>query len=417
MPLTPEQKQLGATRPDREPSQDNRVVSARTVAAAPPATPELVDNRRFHGPIHDQGARDTCGAFATAAAVEGFYRRLDPSRFRDLDLSEQWTHHIYNITELLGKPAKAIYRENQMGGWPGARAYYELLALQFYGAPTEGALGYNPDTGVERLGDENDPEMRQWTVDNYNLDARHLPVGALLSSPYRPTGVEVIIDALHRPGDLEAVLAAGYDVVTLMQVVSPMYTNAEKAWIAGPGSQVSFQHIVLIVGYNRAGRYYIARNSWGGRDGVDGGYTRISYDYLATYGLYGCYITGVAEPEQEGTRGRQYLGRWSIPKWGGVLDIYRLPGFYTLSRRDPGGDFRIGTYYQGDQAWRVNGTWAGEDLGFWIDFSNPNAPRDSLVGSRYAARVLIRESETLYGVAARDGGVEEFRGTRQTQTF
>ena len=36
---------------------------------------------------------------------------------------------------------------------------------------------------------------------------------------------------------------------------------------------------MLIVGYNRTKKYFIVRNSWG-YDNTDGGFTRVSYEYL-----------------------------------------------------------------------------------------------------------------------------------------
>jgi C1A family cysteine protease len=416
LPLSPEQKQHAAMEAARKASmpEPSREPGGGAYASA---TPDTVDHRRFHGPIRNQGERGTCGAFATTAAVEGFYHRVNPSRYGNLKLSEQWTNYVHMMSDLRDAPTSAAYRENAMGCWGNARPYYELLALELYGLPTEGTLGYNPDPGLERIGDPNDAKTLQWTVDNYNLDANNLPLSALTSSPYRPTGVELVVpDALHRSGDVEAVLAAGYDVVALMGVVSPMYTNAVKAWVAGADSQVSFQHIVLIVGYNRPGRYYIVRNSWGGSDGVDGGYTRISYDYLAQYGIYGSYVTGVADPEQEGTQGRQYLGRWEIAQWNGALDIYRLPGLYTLGY-DHQKDYRIGTYYENGQAWRVNGYWWNGELAFCIDFDHPNAGRDALAGNWYAATVFSFKDDTLFGFAYRDGWVEAFLGARKMRTF
>src|SRR5438045_4521084 len=44
-------------------------------APAGTATPEIVDNRRFHGPIREQAGRGTCTSFATVAALEGAYPR------------------------------------------------------------------------------------------------------------------------------------------------------------------------------------------------------------------------------------------------------------------------------------------------------------------------------------------------------
>ena len=118
----------------------------------------------------------------------------------------------------------------------------------------------------------------------------------------------------------------------------------------------------------------------------------------------------------EGSQGRQYLGRWEIGQWDGVLDIYRLPGLYTLGLDHPK-DYRIGTYYEGGQAWRVNGYWWNGELAFCIDFDHPNAARDTLAGNWFSASVFTQKDDTLIGFAYRDDGLELFLGARKLRTY
>jgi hypothetical protein len=132
---------------------------------------------------------------------------------------------------------------------------------------------------------------------------------------------------------------------------------------------------------------------------------------------YGCYLTGVADPDEEGTQGRQFLGRWTIEEWDGVLDIYRLPGLYALSPYDTNPvDHRIGTYFEDEEAWRVNGFVFGETLFFCIDFDDLNAPRDALNGIWHMASIYSIEDGILDGLAFFDDWIEEFQGARQTKT-
>src|SRR3954454_8237365 len=68
-------------------------------AAIQSSLPNVVDHRQFYDAIRDQGDRGTCVAFATVAAVEGVYRRVDPQRFARLHLSEQWTNHMLKMVD------------------------------------------------------------------------------------------------------------------------------------------------------------------------------------------------------------------------------------------------------------------------------------------------------------------------------
>ena len=79
-------------------AQEQPAAGCRAVAAA--GLPDSIDHRVFYGPIRDQAYRGTCVSFATTAAVEGMYGRLDPVRFKDLDLSEQWANHVQKMVLL-----------------------------------------------------------------------------------------------------------------------------------------------------------------------------------------------------------------------------------------------------------------------------------------------------------------------------
>ena len=63
---------------------------ATAAAAAQAVLPVFVDLTQHQSPVKDQGARDTCGTFATMAALEAMYRRHHNIT---LDLSEQYLNH------------------------------------------------------------------------------------------------------------------------------------------------------------------------------------------------------------------------------------------------------------------------------------------------------------------------------------
>src|SRR5204863_1910689 len=96
---------------------------AKTIARAKPraaaiqsSLPNVVDHRQFYDAIRDQGDRGTCVAFATVAAVEGVYRRVDPQRFARLHLSEQWTNHMLKMVDRR-QTSRADLMEDNMGSW------------------------------------------------------------------------------------------------------------------------------------------------------------------------------------------------------------------------------------------------------------------------------------------------------------
>ena len=389
LPLTAEQKQALAARKIEsgtasDHSSNSLPNSAFSLMEEPSDLPSVVHHRRFYGPIKDQGERNTCTAFATAAAIEGAYRKLDPVRFADLDLSEQWVNHIQKMVDRR-RTMDAQTMETALGSWGGAFVHYELLVLRRYGVTDEATMAYNASGAYEAMGQDlqdahGDPDLtaRQIDADDFNLDATRLPVTALEHAPYRPTEFQWIKEAqLRDPAYLEQVLAAGRDVVFSMLLVKDEERTADGAWTPGASKKVVGGHAMLIVGYNREKRYFIVRNQWGpDPDAIDmgdpDGYARISYEYVQRYGYqWAAAVTAVADPSEAQSVERLFLRRWTLPD-GGKLDFYRLPKTYSYQ------DFqeqetRIGTFFSASgHAYRVNGALDGDTLLFAIDRDNPN---------------------------------------------
>jgi papain like protease len=369
-----------------------------------PTTPPHVDNRRFHGPIRAQGQRRTCTSFATAAALEGMYRRLDPGRFADLELSPQYINHFQKMVER-APTGQAAQMEDQLGCWGGSPVQYATAVMERYGVAEEATMPYNPMASFEQIDSDLLDAQRnprtdapQIKADQFNLDPAHLPIAALEHAPYRPTKVVWLTDPrtqtdYTRSTDyLEQWVAAGYDIAFGLTLVDDASTGAtaldgDGAWIPGDGRPAG-GHAMLIVGYDRPHQYFIVRNEWGTgpeADANDGGYTDISYDYIQQYAHDGAVITEVADPQQD-TAERLWIRDWSAPD-GSHLDIYRLPE--TYSHQDPRtNDYRIGTWFTSDgTAYRVNGRENGENLEIAIDPNRPDLEPDALSGNRYVLQL------------------------------
>jgi hypothetical protein len=352
------------------------------------STPDYVDNRRFHGPIRDQGQRGTCASFATAAALEGAYRRVDASGYRNLVLSPQYINHIQKMVER-SPTNQAGLMEDELGCWAGSRIQYLSAVVYRYGACQEATLPYNPTDAYEKNGSDlldNDgnplPNAPQLRADDFNLDLDNLPGSALDDATYRPGKVYWITDTqMSDPSYIEQVVASGYDIAFGLTLVDQELT-ADGAWTPIAGGQIQGGHAMLIIGYNRPQRYFIVRNQWGpDTDAGDGGYTHISYDYLEQYAQEGAVLTEPVDPRQTSTE-RDWLAWWDYSD-NSHLDLYRLPD--TYSQQDPRThDYRVGTWFDPNgKPYRVNGVFDGANLVIYINTDKPNFPPDELSGDWY----------------------------------
>lgn len=376
LPLSDAEKRQAGVDARRARAQEARIQSALT-------TPDHVDNRRSHGPIRNQGDRRTCTSFATAAALEGMYRRADPVRFATLVLSPQYINHFQKMVER-APTTQASQMEDQLGCTGGGLVHYVTAVVARYGVAEEATMPYNPAASCEEIGMQ---DTLQLQADEYNLDPANLPIAALEHAPYRPTKYDWLTDEQTRDtANLEQWVAAGYDVIFGLTLVDDARTsatelNGDGAWVPGGGQPVG-GHAMLIVGYDRPHRHFIVRNQWGTgpeADANDGGYTDVSYDYIQQYAHEGAVITEVADPQQDTTE-RLWIRKWGYPD-GSHLDIYRLPG--TYSHQDPRvHDYRIGTFFAPDgTVLRINGQLNGENLVITYDLNQPNIQPDALSGS------------------------------------
>lgn len=382
---------------------------AKQLNMPPPAT---VDLRRWQTPFRDQGGRYTCVSFATLAAVEARYKRLDPVKYANIDLSEQYVNHLQKMVSLSKDPSDhPNFRENQHGAWGGSNVYY--LAHLFhnrYGIPPESLSPYIPDESYENTNEPGDNPRIDWqsqfvnqrVINDFNLDPDRLSLNTIKEATYGITDYYCFPDdKLNDIHYYESVLAAGYEIIININVMSPDPTPNDTVW--NPGTVEEGTHAMLIVGYDDERRVFIVKNSWGYDNPEENGFTLVSYDYITgRHVIEAAYITGVREDiDTPHNPAQLFLGRWKIDHNGqkGILDIFRLPHFYNFFDRGPL-DLRIGIYYaQNGFNYKVNGyIKPNEDkLNFYIDFQNSIQAYDDATGNKFTACLFTREPVIMAG--------------------
>ena len=190
------------------------------------AQPNIVDLRPYCSQIENQGNLGSCTGNAIAGAIE----LLDKRAGRTLDVSRLYIYYYERLLEGTVNYDNGAYIRD------GMRAVYN------YGAPLENLWPYDITKFKMAPSQQAVSDGAKRKVTLYQAVANH-------------------------QGCLDAI-ASGYPVVVGFNV----YTSFESATVARTGimpypntkkERLLGGHAVLLVGYNKAKKVFIARNSWG----------------------------------------------------------------------------------------------------------------------------------------------------------
>ena len=411
--MAPEKRfQPSVVMPSRLYPTPAKVLQYNQINTVPP--PATVDHRAHQTSIKDQGERNTCVTFSVLAGMEAAYKRLDPVKYKDLNLSEQYGNYLQKMAHLRADATGPQRRENQLGRWGGGSVLYSMALLtRLYGIPEETLLPYIPDKSYQNTNepgdnpriDYHDNSVTQRQINDINLEAPDYSRQAVQGAKYAIRSFAFLPEnQLNDPKYFEQVLAAGYDIAFGMSIMIPDPTPGNNIW--NPGNIDNGSHAMLMVGYDTQREVFIVKNSWAFDNLREAGHTLVGYDYIRGGHVYeAAYITAVVHPTDGAYRREQlFLGRWKLNHdgWKGTLDIYRLPGFYQadfLTESTFGNnDYRIGTYYHQDgSAYRVNGKISGHKIEFWIDFGKPNLAYADLTGKKFTGHLFTRDADYFSG--------------------
>ncbi|MEW6494543.1 MAG: C1 family peptidase [Cyanobacteriota bacterium] len=224
--------------------------------------PSVVDLSYWDSAVEDQGALQSCTAFAAISLIEYFANR---SRGKSTDLSPLFLY-------------KAARNLMSLHGDVGASVRETMKAMALFGVPPEQYWTYEED----KVDEEPPPFCYSYaqnfqSLKYFRLDYADMPTEVLLSQ-------------------IKAVLAAGFPCMFGFSVYTSAYQtcNLDKGYIPFPSMEkdrVVGGHAVVAVGYDdlqtipRADRTsvsrgaFLIRNSWGTVWGREG-YGWIPYDYI-----------------------------------------------------------------------------------------------------------------------------------------